>query len=628
VVQECLQKDPHDRPESARDVADELRRVASDGHSPSASVWIRRWSVVVLAFVAIAAMLVRVAGRLKSAPAAETAPAPMRILPLTTLPGYEFAPALSPDGSMVAFAWDEGKPGQLSLYVQTIGSAEARRVDGPLDWIGVMAWSPDARRIAFLTRHPDGTRRIRVTSLVDNTSQLLSDVPVVRGGLDWSPDGLTIAALQAPAVGEKAPDGSARPLDDTDNAGIVLIPVDGNTPHHLTRRTPPVRDADPHFSPDGRSVAFASCANACTVSVVALDGLEPRGTPRPLTPLVARVSRVAWSRDGRTILFDSRSAIGLFSLWRVPVNGSRPLERVEEAGYIGHAPSTARHSDRLVFDRVLDDWDIYRIESGHDAQPWAASSLVDIEPQYAPDGRRVVFSSTRTGTAEEIWIAAADGTAARQLTHGPNSHQRSAIWSPDSTRVAFDSQSGDGRWHVWVIDAEGGPARQITTGPEGEDVAGWSPDGTEIYFMTQRAGGTILWRTPATGMGQRQIVDREAGYIAGISIDGNVVFQTKLDQSPLMIKPITGGPGRELAACALAYAEQPQGFYYVGCPTQPGADPDVHFIPRPSGEDRIVCHLKNWALESWFTVSPDGKSMLYEQQVRRGSDVMLIENFR
>ena len=213
--------------------------------------------------------------------------------------------------------------------------------------------------------------------------------------------------------------------------------------------------AKPAFSPDGRHLAYVSCDSSdvgmagmrdCDVALVAVD--LSRGTaqpPRRLTPQRSLyIDSLAWTRDGSAIIY---AAVGgrslLSSLWRVTIDGNRAPERIEDAGDAATAPALARSRDRLAFTRMSLDSDIYRSQAGGPVQLVAGSSFVDEDARLSPDGRRLAFASARaSGTADDIWIAEADGSNPQQLTHGPGASQGSPSWSPDGRRIAFDA---DGR---------------------------------------------------------------------------------------------------------------------------------------------------------------------------------------
>ena len=78
-------------------------------------------------------------------------------VPLTYLPGRQACPALSPDGSLVAFSWNGEKRDALGIYVKPVRSgAPLRLTDDPSEEVSP-AWSPDGRTIAFLRRVNDSS---------------------------------------------------------------------------------------------------------------------------------------------------------------------------------------------------------------------------------------------------------------------------------------------------------------------------------------------------------------------------------------------------------------------------------------------------------------------------------------
>ena len=79
------------------------------------------------------------------------ADAPVQLLPLASYPGVEGAPALSPDGKLVAFAWSgDAETGPTDIYVKAVGSEALRRLTETPDSESSPAWSPDGHSIAFV----------------------------------------------------------------------------------------------------------------------------------------------------------------------------------------------------------------------------------------------------------------------------------------------------------------------------------------------------------------------------------------------------------------------------------------------------------------------------------------------
>jgi Tol biopolymer transport system component len=188
------------------------------------------------------------------------------------------------------------------------------------------------------------------------------------------------------------------------------------------------------------------------------------------------------------------------SLWRVGVEGIRPPERIEVAGFGAVSAATAPSRDRLAFARITADSDIYRFEADRPARWVVGSTAAEEDVRLSADGRRLAFLSERSGTVE-IWVAAADGSGVQQLTHGPGSIQGSPSWSPDGRRIAFDSFTDDNHWHVWVIDADGGTPHRLTTEPGDQNVPTWSRNGRWIFSANQGTGRDI-WRLPSRAVPQ------------------------------------------------------------------------------------------------------------------------------
>jgi TolB protein len=113
---------------------------------------------------------------------------------------------------------------------------------------------------------------------------------------------------------------------------------------------------------------------------------------------------------------------------------------------------------------------------------------------FSPDGGMIAFATSeydRSGIA----IAMADGSNVRRLTDGTN--DTSPVWSPDGTRIAFAGTAFDPGIHrcslgvdhdcptdIYVMNADGSDLVRLTTDPAPDYHPIWSPDGTQIAFVT------------------------------------------------------------------------------------------------------------------------------------------------
>lgn len=546
----------------------------------------------------------------------------MRPVPLSTLSGWSYWPTFSPDGAQVAFSRSgTGQYEKSSIHVQLVGSTETRQLmTDATDDFGP-SWSPEGRRIAFLRKSSVGNG-IHLTSPLGGSAVKVSDF-AAEAPISWSPDGRYLAVQRAAA-------------STTEQSALWLIPLDGGNPRPITNVTPPAVNRSPSFSPDGRRLAYASCTNlvegGCHIEVLSLNSDLTRSA-RPVWRVPGTfygISTIAWTRDGQSLIFDGGgSGLGT-QLLRAPADASRAPSAVEVAELRPGAPATARTRDTLAFVRTIINVDIYRFASGEPARGVVTSSMNDFQPEFSPDGTRIVFCADRTGDAVEIWVAAADGSGAHPLGPGPNGTQCSPHWAPDGRVIAFDSQSPDGHWHVWTIDSDGGTPRQITKGPGTQNMPSWSRDGRWIYFAADRGRGMNIWRVNARDGTEEQITRTGSGGFSLESGDGlSLLYQAQNADSALLAMPLGSGAAKQLVGCvnAAKFAASPSGIYYVACDA--GTDPGVHFLDPKTGRHRVLGRLDRYAAGMpGLAVSPDGTSILYSRLSHDSADLMLIENFR
>jgi DNA-binding winged helix-turn-helix (wHTH) protein len=126
-----------------------------------------------------------------------TADLPMKVVPLTSLKGFEIGPSFSGDGTRVAFAWDGEAQDNYDIYVQLVGSAEPpRRFTTEPAFEVNPVWSADDMQIAYLRRDPQRQElNIWVMSALGGRSTKVSDL-AVSFGISWSPDGRYINAAR------------------------------------------------------------------------------------------------------------------------------------------------------------------------------------------------------------------------------------------------------------------------------------------------------------------------------------------------------------------------------------------------------------------------------------------------
>jgi len=616
IIARCLRKDPARRFQTMADLhvtLEELREESDSGRltataplkRPRKHAWL--W-VLVTALVLLAAAGVWFVKR-----SAMPTP-PQKVVTVTTYPGRQVDPCFSPDGNQVAFSWDGDKGDNFDIYVKLLGETSALRLTTDPAADRYPAWSPDGKRIAFERAGPNGPIGIYTTSPLGGSEQKLTDFPA-SGQMSWSPDGKWLA------VSSNAPELS----------GIFLLPIEGGEPRRISHPESPGFDQAPSISRDGRLLAYAACAGAysCDVYVQQLDSRYiPQGGPRRITRQGIFVSDLVWSRDGESVIYDgSLSAGTLRYVWRVAIHDEHPPQRIEIAGPSATFPAIAPTGNRLVFSKLLRNYDIWRYHTGGGMEPLIVSSLDEANPQFSPDGERIAFASERSGESMEIWVSRADGSGVVQMTNRLGRHQGTPRWSPDGGWIAFDSQGQDGHWDIYVVDATGGRPRRITFEPSDEVIPNWSRDGKWIYFRSDRTGRYEVWRVPFAG-GPPERVTSNGGHTAFESADGKTLFYTKADSSPLFAKLLSGDAERQVLpwVSVRAFVPVEDGIYYIARRGEDRKFP-LQFFQFSSNTSRLLTKIEGVVFHG-LSVSPDRKTILFSKSVSAGSNLMMIENFQ
>ena len=110
-------------------------------------------------------------------------------------------------------------------------------------------------------------------------------------------------------------------------------------------------------------------------------------------------------------------------------------------------------------------------------------------PQISPDGKQVAYQVTAVNLAENkssaaIWVAASDGkTPPKQLADPKGKKDTAPRWSPDGKKLLFES-TRSGTPQLWVVSADGSEPKQLTDISTGASTGMWSPDGTSIAFVS------------------------------------------------------------------------------------------------------------------------------------------------
>ena len=476
--------------------------------------------------------------------------------------GLSFQPALSPEGSMVAYASDRSGEGNLDVWLQHFAGGEPIRLtsDAGDDW--QPTFSADGSRIAF--RSERGGGGIYVLPVLGGEPRLLAP-----DGRDpsFSPDGRSITYW----IGESS---------SSFTGAIYALSLDAGAPRRLRADFRIARE--PIWLADGRRILFAGQDEAGEqgwwitglddsppVRVTALDALSETHLSEAPHPR---------SRFGEKILF-SASTGGSANLWTLSFNrdGSpgAVVPLTSGAGFEDH-PAAADNGVIAfsLLDKNVDIWQVPLDRLGQAAGgPRRVTGVgsIDLAPSVTHDGRLMAYESSRTGNGD-VWlrdlasgkerlltvsdakeglprlapdgsliayrrtvanepavlVAGVDGSAPRFLCEqcsGPYD------WSPDQRALLARRASTPSVIELFPLD--GSPARPVLAQPEGVMYEPrFSPDGRWLAFHTlvtetarrifvapyhpDRASGPEEWIAITDGAG----LDRNIEW----SSDGNVLY--------------------------------------------------------------------------------------------------------
>ena len=280
----------------------------------------------------------------------------------------------------------------------------------------------------------------------------------------------------------------------------------------------PGYDYQPDCSRDGRWVVYASYAKDA-VELWALD-LQSKRSQR-LTFGGAVNIEPRFSPDGQRIAFVSTSYHGHFHI------------------FIGDfSEGHLSHLQRVTGETRSDLPRYYYSPFDH-----------EISPTWSPDGRDILFVSNRGhiyGTGGFWRMKAEPAAEAREIHYEETTWKARPEFAPDGKRVVYASYLGR-QWHqLWIMPANGGDAFQISYGEFDNINPRWSPDGKLVAFISNRSGNTSLWTQAIPGGAEKQVVIGEKHYLHPMGRLTIRVLDQDSHPTPARIS-VTGADGRAYA---------------------------------------------------------------------------------
>jgi eukaryotic-like serine/threonine-protein kinase len=471
LLERSLRKDQRERLRDIGDVrtelTDALQALAAAGTRVTKATRIAAAASVVAILVAAVGYLVY--GRLSGSNATISSTIRATFNQLTSSPGVEWFPSISPDGKWVVFAGDTS--GNRDIFLQsTTGQNPINLTADSSDDDDQPAFSPDGERIAFRSERDGGG-----IFVMGRTGEAPRRVTRTGYHPTWSPDGSRLAYTTRTV--------DLNPQNSVGESEVWTVDVRSGA----TSRLGELQNAmDVSWSPHGNRLAVSIQASGTRqADIVTVD--VGRGETVPLLTDPAMEWSPVWSPDGRALYFTSDRS-GSMNLWRVAVDedSGRALGNPEPlttpSSFASHV-SIAADGRHVVYSSVRITSNVARLRFNPNAgtvegepSDVTTGSRAWANPDPSPDGQWLTFYS-RQNPEGHVYIARSDGTGLRQLT-GDTFQDRVPRWSPDGQWITFFSNRSGIRLVLWKIRPDGSELTQAIT--TGAIYAAWSPDGRRI----------------------------------------------------------------------------------------------------------------------------------------------------
>jgi len=507
IILKCLDKDPENRYQTAKEIAVDLRRMAlrqpaaagestagrqSGGESPATepiipgaqeTALMRRLRLRPLAFTFAAVILTGASILIIVHPASPPATGPAIISQIQPSSGTIFdinvtfgaPPQLSPDGRKLVYLANGGL-GKSRLWVRPLDSTEAMALGGT-DGAIAPFWSPDGRAIGFFAGG-----KLKKVEVSGGPPVELCLASLGSGG-SWAPDGTILFA-------------------PNHTSPLYRVLASGGQPVQVTSLNASRQEAShssPQFLPDGRHFLYYSESAFLEFSGIylgSLDGGEAKLLLRGIsTALYAPPSGLLYVQDGA--LMARRFDPSRFESSSNPVTIVRPTGTdyvatvsASQGGLLAYVSGTAESGWQMTwFDRT--------------GRPQAiGDKQIYFTPRLSPNDREFAVTVAAPGSPKrDIWIYNVARGTERRLTFD-QLHNWTPVWSPDGAKIAYSSNP-KGKFHIYMRHADGSGATQPLLEDDAiEYVDSWSADGKYIAYARADPGrkpGWDIWALPLFG---------------------------------------------------------------------------------------------------------------------------------
>jgi Tol biopolymer transport system component len=566
VVHHCLEKDREARFHSASDLAFALEALSgSTGVSTQtvtmpalAPQWIRKHVLMgwIVAGVAILLAIITFAfGYFRRAPTTVTQATRFYVFPAEKTSFQGAGEFISPDGSRLVFP-AVSAVGAARLWIRPLDSLTAQPLPGTEEGLQPF-WSADGRFVGFFAGG-----KLKKIEVSGGPAQTLAIVALNRGGA-WNREGVIVFGPNAggPLYRISAAGGPAAP--------ITTLDVTRNQTVHSW----------PHFLPDGRHFLYLARSTQRENSAIYVGSIDSNDSKLLVnadsSPAYAPPGYLLFMRE-RTLMaqpfdagklqltgepfpiaeqvgFNSANGRGFFAVsengvlvYRSNVFADTQLawfdrtgKQIARVGTAGPITSLALSpDDRRVVESRLDSQgssDLWVVEQARETR-FTFDPANDANPIWSPDGNRIAFNSSRSGSID-LYLKPASGAGNEELLFKSNNNPKGALdWSSDGRFILYGELDPKTNVDLWVLPLFGDqkPISVLQT-TFTETQGRFSPDGRWIAYASNESGTFQVYVQSFPPSGGKWMISTNGGYQPRWRRDGKELFYLAADRKLMVV---------------------------------------------------------------------------------------------
>ncbi len=479
IVERCLERDPEDRWQSARDVQRQLEWAATTRPDVGGITVQRRrnlvpWALAGVLGVALVAAL-WVAWR-ASRPADSLLTRLSVDLGPNAMAGIDLTAAISPDGRRLVFR-ARAPNGKQQLATRLLDQAQATMLAGTENGHDPF-FSPDSQWVGFFA-----DSKLRKISVQGGAPVTLCDATFDYGA-SWGEDGTIIAALNV-------------------ISGLSRVPAAGGSPQVFTKLGKGEQTHRwPQILPGGQAVLFTGAPNTAGMENAGIQAISLKGGATKTLVAGGYFGRYLPANGTRGYLVYLHQGVlfGVgFDPGRLELQGTPVplLEDVAASPIQGGGQFDVSSTGTLVYlagKQATETWPVVLLDGSGKTQPLIATPGSYAYPRFSPDGRRLMLvMSTGNASGTDIYIHELERQTTTRLTFG--GHAQAPVWAPDGQHVAFRSSASG---IAWVRSDGSGEPLQILTAQNIATPWSFSPDGRRLAYVELNPTPTArkIWKLP------------------------------------------------------------------------------------------------------------------------------------